>query len=551
MGKAEIRKAESGNGKVRFPWWRVCILGLKAAETAALQDAGARWVRHPSIAKRRGVRRFPPLSKRTDASIVQVAIRSIRSPLWLFIFVVAAMLTGCTVGPNYHEPPANAPSKWASPLNGGETNGPSADVQWWKSFRDPELDSLIARAAESNLNIRAAFARVRQARFERGIAKGGFWPTLDTTASYSYNRASATGLLPIPPGTPLEANLYQAGFDSAWELDIFGATRRSVEAASAELAGAEFGRRNLLLSVFAEVARNYVQARSYERRLDVLRKNIKVQEDTLSLTRDLFSKGLVSELDVQQSESLLATTEAEEPAFDTGFRGSAYRLAVLMGQPPGALLDELAANAPVLAEPPVVPVGLPSDLIHRRPDIQQAERQLAAATARIGVAKADLFPQFSLTGNIGLESISASDWFTAGSRFWTVGPAAQWRLFEAGRIRANIHLQTARQEEALAVYEQSVLTAFEDVENALTAYAHEQVRRQSLTRAVEADEKAAQLAEDLYRHGLADFLRVLESQRSLYQSQDALIESDQIVSSNLIALYKALGGGWKEGRIKN
>ncbi len=503
------------------------------------------------VAKRFGVRQSPPLSKRENLSILRGIIRSIIPSSFFLTGALAAVLAGCTVGPNYHEAPADAPSKWASPLGGGETNGPSADIQWWKSFHDPELDSLITRAAESNLNIRAALARVRQARYERQIVQGGLWPTLNANASYSYNRASATGLVPFPPGVPLEANLYQAGFDSAWELDVFGATRRSVEAASAEFTGAEFGRRNLLLSVFAEVARNYVQARSYERRLDVLRKNIKVQKDTLSLTRDLFSKGLASELDVQQSESLLATTQAQEPGFETGFQASAYRLAVLMGQPPGASLDELAATAPVMAEPPVVPVGLPSDLIHRRPDIQQAERQLAAATARIGVAKADLFPQFSLTGNIGLESISASDWFTAGSRYWTVGPTAQWRLFEAGRIRANIHLQTARQEEALAAYEQSVLTAFEDVENALTAYAHEQVRRQSLTRAVDADQKATQLAEDLYRHGLADFLRVLESQRSLYQSQDALIESDQIVSSNLIALYKALGGGWEEEQIKN
>jgi NodT family efflux transporter outer membrane factor (OMF) lipoprotein len=464
-----------------------------------------------------------------------------------FIFlIVAGILAGCMVGPNYHEPPANAPTQWTSQLRGGETNAPSTDAQWWKSFRDPELDNLIVRAAESNLNLSAAWARVRQARFERQIVKGGFWPTVDGTAAYSYNRASATGLLPFPPGVPLDANLYQAGFDSVWELDVFGATRRSLEAASAGVAAAEFGRRNLLLSVYGEVARNYVQARAYQRRLQVLRKNIQAQGQILDLTRDLFSKGLANELDVRQGESLLATTQSQEPELETGFRACAYHLAVLMGQQPGALLDELSADAPAPSEPPVVPVGLPSDLIHRRPDIQQAERQLAAATAQIGVAKADLFPQFSLTGDVGLESIQASDWFTAGSRYWTVGPMAQWRIFEAGRIRANIHLQTARQEEALAAYEQTVLAAFEDVENALTAYAHEQIRRQSLTRAVVANGQAAQLAENLYRNGLADFLQVLESQRSLYQSQDALIESDATVSSNLIALYKALGGGWDE-----
>jgi NodT family efflux transporter outer membrane factor (OMF) lipoprotein len=464
-----------------------------------------------------------------------------------FAFLVAAtLLPGCAVGPNYHPPPSHPPSEWASPLAGVETNRSSADVQWWKSFRDPELDSLIFRAAQSNLNLRGAWARVRQARYECQLATADFWPTVDANASYTYNRASATGILPFPPGTPLEANLYQAGFDSAWELDIFGGTRRSVEAANAELAAAEFGRRDLLLTVYGEVARNYVQARAFQRRSVVLRDHIKAQQDILDLTRNLFAQGLATDLDVQQGESLLATTQSQEPVFETGFRASAYRLAVLLGLPPGALVKELSGRAPVPAGPPAVPVGLPSDLLHRRPDIQQAERQLAAATARIGVAKADLFPQFSLTGDVGLESIYASDWFTAGSRYWTAGPMVQWRIFDAGHIRANIHLQTARQEEALAAYEQALLAAFEDVENALTAYAHEQVRRQSLARAVEADQKAVRLAEDLYRHGLADFLRVLESQRSLYQSQDALIESDQAVSSNLIALYKALGGGWEQ-----
>ncbi|HEX3720767.1 MAG TPA: efflux transporter outer membrane subunit [Verrucomicrobiae bacterium] len=459
--------------------------------------------------------------------------------------IAAVVMAGCTVGPNYQRPPANPPTGWASPLSGGETNVPSADAQWWKSFHDPELDSLIVRAAESNLNLRAAWARVLQARAQRGIAAAGFWPTIDANASYTKNRYSSTGLIPFPPGTPLEAGLYQAGFDSTWELDIFGGTRRSVEAANAEIAAAEFGRRNLLLTVYGEVARNYIQARAFQRRLVVLRENIKAQEEILNLTRDLFAQGLATDLDVQQESALLATSQSEEPGLDTGFRSSAYSVAILLGRPPGALLEEFSAQTPIPAAPPQVPVGLPSDLIQRRPDIQQAERQLAAATAQIGVATSDLFPQFSLTGQAGLESIYASDWFSAGSRYWTAGPMVQWRIFDAGRIRANIRLQNARQEESLANYEQTVLAAFEDVETALTAYAHEQLRRESLSQAVKANKQAEELAEQLYRNGLADFLRVLESQRSLYESQDELIQSDQTVSANLIALYKALGGGWQ------
>jgi NodT family efflux transporter outer membrane factor (OMF) lipoprotein len=465
-------------------------------------------------------------------------------PAWL----AALALAGCAVGPDYHPPRTAAPPRWASPLEGGETNLPPGGAGWWKSFHDPELESLISRAAQSNINLRAAAARVRQARAAIGVVAASSLPTIDTAASYSRERYSANGWPPIPAGfgIPLDANVYQAGFDSVWELDVFGGTRRAVEAARADTAAAEYERRATLITILGEVGRGYVEARSCQRRLAVARDNIDAQQKILSLTRDLFAKGLTSELDVQQAAALLATTESQVPVFETGFRDAAFSLALLLGQPPGALLDELSAPAPIPPAPPAVPVGLPADLVRRRPDVWQAERGLAAATARIGAAESDLYPKFSLTGDIGLQSTSASDWFTAGSRFWTAGPAVQWRIFDAGRIRANVRVQTARQEQALADYEQAMLAAFAEVERALTGYAKEQTRRRSLERAVEADRKAVDLATDLYRHGLADFLRVLETQRSLYQSQDALIESDRSVSSNLIALYKALGGGWQD-----
>jgi len=422
---------------------------------------------------------------------------------------------------------------------------PAADAAWWKSFHDTELDSLVVRAAQSNLNLRAAVARVREARAAARVVAAGSSPALDVAGSYERNRFSANGVFPFPPGAPLDADVYQAGFDAAWELDVFGGTRRASQAARAEVAAAEFGRRNLLVTIFAEVARNYVQARAFQRRLAVADENISAQEQILALTRDRFAKGLTGELDVQEADALLATTRAQAPVFETGFRDSVYQLALLLGQPPGALLEELTNAAPIPAAPPAVPVGLPADLLQRRPDVQQAERQLAAATARVGAAVSDLYPKFSLTGDVGLQSISPGDWFNAGSRFWTAGPTVQWRIFDAGRIRANIRVQNARVDQALAAYEQSMLAAFTDVETALTAYAREQTRRQSLAHAAQAGEQAVALARDLYQHGLADFLRVLEAQRSLYQSQDALIESDRAVSSDLIALYKALGGGWE------
>jgi NodT family efflux transporter outer membrane factor (OMF) lipoprotein len=419
------------------------------------------------------------------------------------------------------------------------------ETAWWKTFGDPELDSLIERASRSNLTVRAAEARLLEARAARGVVSGGLWPTLDTSASYNRERISKTGFPPLPGGVPNEFNLYQTGFDASWELDVFGGTRRAVEAANAEIAAAEYGRRDGLVSLLGEVARNFVEARGFQRRLAVARENIIAQSNVVSLTQNRFQTGLSSDLDVQQAAALLASTESGIPTLETALAQSVHHLSVLLGQSPGALVDELSPTNKIPPPPPVVPVGLPADLLRRRPDIQRAERELAAASARIGVAVSDLFPKFSLTGTAGLQSVSAGDWFTAGSRFWTAGPTVQWRIFDAGRIRANIRMQNAREQQALAAYEQTVLNAMEDAENALTAYAKEQIRHQSLTRAATANRQALEIANQLYQNGLADFLRVLDSQRSLYQAEDALIQSEAAVSLNLVSLYKALGGGWE------
>jgi NodT family efflux transporter outer membrane factor (OMF) lipoprotein len=301
----------------------------------------------------------------------------------------------------------------------------------------------------------------------------------------------------------------------------------------------------VLVTLLGEVARNYVEARGYQRRLGIARDNIRAQEQSLAITQNRFTNGLTSNLDVQQASSLLATTRAVVPALETALAASVHRLGVLLGQTPESLETELATVAPIPAVPPSVPVGLPSELLLRRPDVALAERQLAAATANIGVAKADLFPKFFLTGVAGFEGLSVDDWFKSGSRFWSVGPAVQWRMFDAGRIRANVKVQTARQEQVLASYENTALTAFEDVENALTAYAKEQIRRQSLADAVKSSEESLRLANQLYSNGLANFINVLDAERSLYQAQDALVQSDKTVTTDVIALYKSLGGGWE------
>lgn len=470
------------------------------------------------------------------------------------IALLAVFASGCadvpSVGPDYHKPNVSAPAHWGEPLNGGETSGRTAVADWWKNFSDPELDSLIARAAQSNLDLKIAQARVREARAEYGVAVGNLLPTVDASGSYARQRESKNQPLVgpgdhLPPGIPFENNFYQSGFDASWEIDVFGGKRRAVESAKAQVAAAQFGERDVLVTLLGEVARNYVEARGYQRQLEIVRENIHAQEQVLAITQNRYTNGLANNLDVQQAATLLAATRANVPTLETAIEASIHRLGVLLGQPPEALQTELSAVAPIPAAPPTVPVGLPSELLLRRPDVSLAERQLAAATANIGVAKADLFPKFYLTGVAGFQGVSADEWFTGDSKFWSVGPAVQWRIFDAGRIRANIKVQNARQEQALAVYEQTALSAFEDVENALVAYANEQVRRRSLEDAVRSSQESLRLANQLYANGLSDFINVLDAERSLYQAQDALVQSDRTVSTDVIALYKSLGGGWE------
>ena len=464
--------------------------------------------------------------------------------------LLALFAGGCaslpSVGPDYHTPATQTPAHWGEPLAGGETNSAAAPAAWWQNFQDAELDSLIERAACSNLDLRVAQARVREARAHYRMTSADFWPTVDAAGSYS--RVRSPEHLPVLGAMHLPSyddDVHVAGFDASWEIDVFGGTRRATESARAQVAAAQFGEREVLVTLLGEVARNYAEARGYQRRLEIARDNIRAQAQSLAITLNRFTNGLTSDLDVQQASTILANTRAVVPTLETALDASIHRLGVLLGQTPESLQTELATAAPIPATPPVVPVGLPSDLLLRRPDVALAERQLAAATANIGVAKADLFPKFYLTGIAGFEGASADDWFKSGSRFWSVGPSVQWRIFDAGRIRANVKAQNARQEQMLASYENTALGAFEDVENALTAYAKEQIRRQSLAEAVKSSGESLRLANQLYANGLANFINVLDAERSLYEAQDALVQSDQMVTTDVIALYKSLGGGWE------
>jgi NodT family efflux transporter outer membrane factor (OMF) lipoprotein len=488
---------------------------------------------------------------------------------WIVLLPALATvwLSGCSVGPDYREPNMPVPADWSEPVEGGVTRGQTDVSQWWTTFGDPTLDALVARAVTANYDLRMAEARLRQSRAQREAVAADFWPVGNASASYTRQRISGNTTIAglagsltggpgagsaasdppagaLPSGFPLESNLYQTGFDAAWEMDMFGGQRRALEAATADLEASADARRGALVSLLAEVARDYVELRGLQRRLALAQETIVSQRETLQITRQRVQGALAGELDVAQASALLSGTQAQVPALEASIRQTIHKLSVLLGQPPDALTAELSPAAPLPAGPPPVPIGLPSDLLRRRPDIRQAERQLASATAQIGVQVAELFPKFSLTGSVGLQSADAGNWFTGDSRYWSFGPAVRWRVFDTGRIKAQVRARNARQEEALANYEKTVLTALQEVEDALVAYAKERVRYGSLQEQVESNRQALGIANDRYVRGVGSFLDVLDSQRALYQAQDQASQSEKNVCADLIVLYKALGGGW-------
>ena len=458
------------------------------------------------------------------------------------------LFTGCAVGPNYHPPKPSLPANWSEVGPGGTTNRAAALARWWQTLADTNLDVLIERAVRTNYDLIAATARVRAARALRGAAISDLFPTVGANASYTEARRSQNALL-FP--SLLDTDTYQAGFDASWELDVFGGKRRSLQAATADLQSFEEDRRAVLVSVMAEVARNYVELRGTQQRLVITREMLKAQGETVDLTRLLFEKGLSSELDVTEARALRAATESQVPVLETAAKVSGHRLSVLLGQAPGALEAEFAPQAPIPGTPPEVPAGLPSELLRRRPDIRRGERQLAAATARIGVATAELFPKFFLTGSAGYQSLEAGTLISPASKFWSAGPSVRWRLLEYPRLRSQIRAQTALQEQALAQFNQTVLLALEEVENALVAYANEKARYLSLAESLAQSRHSLELATQLYEKGVGDFLTVLVAEGTRYQAEDAAVQSRRAATQDLIALYKALGGGWESEPKKN
>jgi len=459
---------------------------------------------------------------------------------------LALLVAGCMIGPNYQPPDATAPSAWvgvteqASAPPSMATHETPSMTAWWRTFNDPQLTTLVDEAITANIDLQLAAARLRQARAARGVVAGGLWPILDASSSYQRTRLTVDD-----ESMPSTRNVYQAGFDAAWELDLFGGTRRNIEAANADIEAAQEGLRDAQVSLAAEVALNYVQLRGFQQQIVIAQRNLRAQQHTADITRQRWRAGFVSRLDVANAEAQVATTQAQIPGLETAARQAIYALNVLLARPPGDLLHELAEAQPLPVTPPVIPVGLPSDLLRRRPDIQQAEAQLHAATAQIGVATADLFPKFSLTGAVSWQSNLLQNWFSKSHFSSALGPTLQWAIFQGGSVVSNIRVQEALRDQAFLIYRKTVLTAFQDVENALIAFAKEWEHRQALTDAVTADREAVRLATLLYRQGQSDFLSLLVAQRALYASEDALVQSTRTTSTDLIALYKALGGGWE------
>lgn len=474
---------------------------------------------------------------------------------WCWVLVLVG-LQGClAVGPDYTRPEVEAPQAWRAPMKDGlstTATQPEALAQWWRTLNDPLLSDLMTQVVEGNLDLKSAGARVREARARRGVARAGFWPSLDANGSYSKIRTTENQTLDAIneqiPGLDLEqdrdSELYSAGFDAAWEIDLFGGVRRSVEAATADIEASQAEFSGVLVSLLAETALNYVDLRTLQQRIEVAGINAKAQQETYDLTISRYKAGLTDEYAVKSAQSVLSGTRAQIPALNAALDATMNRLAVLCGKTPGALHQRLAAKTPIPVPPATVAVAVPAEALRNRPDVWRAERLLAAQTARIGVAKSDLYPKLSLFGTLGYESQTTDHFFDNANLAYRYGPRLSWGIFRGGAVFQNIEVQSARQEQALQQYKATVLSALEEAEDALAAYVWEQMRRDELITAYESASLAFRLARNQYQAGLVDFSSVLIAQQAMLNYQDQLAVSDGAVTTNLVRLYKALGGGW-------
>lgn len=475
------------------------------------------------------------------------------SLFFLFIF-----LSGCMVGPNYQQPDIPMPQRFVEERTDPVAVCNDDFYQWWKRFDDPYLNDLIQEAIGANFDMRIAVERIFQARAQYRIRSADLWPEFNFNAVATRTRNSQN-FFDTASGTSNVAvmeNFFMVGFDAVWELDFFGKFRRAKRAAYAQWEATIEDAQNVMLSIIAEVARNYVSIRAFQRRIELDLQKVSLDKEELVLRKALFEAGLNSEVEVANAKANLERNKSTVPNLETSIKQGIYGLAFLLGRQPESMVCEFEHTGIIPCGRDRVPVGLPSELLRRRPDIRRAERQLASATEQIGVAVADYFPRISLTGTTvaggqlvgstwGFQSKQLNNLFSSGSQTWSVGPSILWNIIDFGRIRGNVAYQTSLQREALIVYEQTVVASLKDVEGALVAYFEEQKRLYSLTEQIIADQRSLQLALDLFQAGLSSELNVITARQQLLDSEIQQVDSEEALTSNLIALYKALGGNWE------
>jgi multidrug efflux system outer membrane protein len=451
----------------------------------------------------------------------------------------ALALAGCaSVGPDYKTPAT--PAATVQGVDAARESAAQFQAAWWKQFNDPVLDTLIQRSAKGSLDLRIAEARLKESRALLGSAKSDQLPTISTDVSYSRAIEQEPGF-----GTQRVAyDTYQAGFDASWEVDVFGGVRRSVEAARADLGASEASLRDAQVSLFAEVARNYFALRGTQQRLAIAQRNINNQADTLKLIQARAQIGTASEQDVASASAQLSAAKAQLPVLDTQAQGYEYRLAVLLGERPGELDVDVSPTTfkPIAT---VLPIGDAGDVLSRRPDVRIAERQYAAATARIGVAKADFFPHISLGGFVGFLAGQSNNFGSPATRAFSFGPSITWNGLNVERVRSNLHASEARADAAEANYQRTVLSAIEDVDNAVIGYNAEHARVEQLIAQAAQSRRAADLARIRYQEGATGYLELLDAERVQLAAEDDLAQSEAAIDTRAVSIYKALGGGWQ------
>ncbi len=457
-------------------------------------------------------------------------------------------LSACSVGPDFQRPTASEPGAWPQPLQPATSQAVNAPLEerWWEVFQDERLVQLCRRVMAQNLDLQRAAQRLEQSRAARRVVTAERYPRLDASGGYARKRSSGEGLSD-PSGNQGNAayNLWEAGFSAAWEVDLWGRVRRQSEAADATLHAAEDEQRGILLAVLAEMAQNYLQLRGVQNTRSVTEQNLEAARHSLQLTRLRLADGVATDLDVAEAAAQVATIDARLPALRQRQAQLINALSLLLGAPPQALAVEFGADGPVPRPVTAVAIGLPSQLAQRRPDIRQAEAQLHAATASIGVAKGDFYPRISLSGNLGSQALQLADFGSWGSRQFGIGPQFSLPLFDGGRLRAMLQLREAQQQEAALAYQQTVLRAWHEIDDQLTLYNASQLRRDRLIEAVRQNQIALNTAQQQYVEGVVDFVNVLTVQSALLATQEQLIDSSTGVSLAMVSLYKALGGGWE------